>query len=117
MLKKLVEIDHKCFRQFKWGALPELARFNLFYGWNGTGKTTLSNLLADIDRKAPIGIGKVVFRIDDMNVLGDQLGQDGQSLPRIRVFNQRYVESSIFSRLDNLEHIVFFGEKTVEHEQ
>ena len=35
MLKKLVEIDHKCFRQFKWGTLPELARFNLFYGWNG----------------------------------------------------------------------------------
>lgn len=117
MLKKLVEIDHKCFRQFKWGALPELARFNLFYGWNGTGKTTLSNLLSDIDRKVPIGIGKVVFRIDDMNVQGDKLGQDGQSLPRIRVFNQRYVESSIFSRFDNLEHIVFFGEKTVEHEQ
>lgn len=117
MLKNLVEIDHKCFRQFKWGGLPELARFNLFYGWNGTGKTTLSNLLADIDRKAPIGIGKVIFRIDDMNVQADQLGQDGQSLPRIRVFNQRYVETSIFSRLDNLEHIVFFGEKTVEHEQ
>lgn len=117
MLKKLVEIDHKCFRQFKWGALPELARFNLFYDWNGTGKTTLSNLLSDIDRKVPIGIGKVVFRIDNMNIQGDQLGQDGQSLPRIRVFNQRYVESSIFSRFDNLEHIVFFGEKTVEHEQ
>ena len=117
MLKKFVELDHKCFRQFKWGALPELARFNLFYGWNGTGKTTLSNLLADIDRKAPIGIGKVVFRIDNMTVQGDQLGQDSQPLPRIRVFNQRYVESSIFSRFDNLEHIVFFGEKTVEHEQ
>ena len=117
MLKKFVEIDHKCFKQFKWGALPELARFNLFYGWNGTGKSTLSNLLADLDRKAPIGIGKVVFRIDNMNIQGDQLGQDGQSLPRIRVFNQRYVESSIFSRFDNLEHIVFFGEKTIEHEQ
>lgn len=117
MLKKLVEIDHKCFKQFKWGALPELARFNLFYGWNGTGKTTLSNLLAYIDRKAPIEVGKVVFRIDDINLQSDQLGQEGQSLPRIRVFNQQYVENSIFSRIDNLEHIVFFGEKTVEHEQ
>lgn len=71
MLKKFVEIDHKCFKQFKWGALPELARFNLFYGWNGTGKTTLSNLLADIDRKAPIEVGTVVFRLDDMNIHGD----------------------------------------------
>lgn len=64
MLKKLVEIDHKCFRQFKWGALPELARF------------TLSNLLADLSQKSPIGIGKVIFRIDNMNVQGEQLGQD-----------------------------------------
>ncbi len=117
MLKKLVEIDHKCFKQFKWGALPELARFNLFYGWNGTGKTTLSNLLADFAQKTPIEIGKVVFRIDNVNIQGDQLGQESLTLPRIRVFNQRYVESSIYSRLDHLEHIVFFGEKTVEHEQ
>ncbi len=117
MLNKLVEIDHKCFRQFKWGALPELSRFNLFYGWNGTGKTTLSNLLVDLSQKSPIEIGKVVFRIDNVNVQGDQLGQDSQTIPRIRVFNQRYVESSIFSRFDKLDHIVFFGEKTVEHEQ
>lgn len=117
MLKKLVEIDHKCFRQFKWGELPELARFNLFYGWNGTGKTTLSNLLADLGRKAPIGVGKVVFRIDNLTVQGDQIGQDGLPLPRVRVFNQRYVDDSVLSRFDSLEHIVFFGEKTVEHEQ
>jgi len=89
MLKKLVEVDHKCFRQFKWGELPELARFNLFYGWNGTGKTTLSNLLADLGRNVPIRTGKVVFRIDKLNIQGDHIGQDGLPLPLVRVFNQR----------------------------
>ena len=117
MLKKFVEVDHKCFRQFKWGVLPELARFNLFYGWNGTGKTTLSNLLAHLGRKAPIGVGKVVFRIDNLNIQGEQVGQDGLPLPIIRVFNENYVKTSVLSRLGSLEHIVFFGEKTVEHEQ
>lgn len=117
MLKKFVEIDHKCFRQFKWAGLPELGRFNLFYGWNGTGKTTLSNLLADLGRKAPIGEGKAVFRIDNLNILGEQIGQDGLPLPIVRVFNENYVKTSVLSRLGSLEHIVFFGEKTVEHEQ
>jgi wobble nucleotide-excising tRNase len=117
MLKKFVEIDHKCFQQFKWGTLPELVRFNLFYGWNGTGKTTLSNLVDNFAQKVPIDIGKVVFRIDNLNVQGDQIAQHAQPLPQIRVFNQRYIERSVFNRFDNLEHIVFFGEKTIEHEQ
>lgn len=117
MLNKFAEVDYKCFRQFKWGELPELARFNLFYGWNGTGKTTLANLLADLERNATVEEGKVVFRINDMNVQGDQVGQSGQPLPRFRVFNQRYVENSVLSRFNSLEHIVFFGERNVEHEQ
>jgi len=117
MLKKFVEIDHKCFRKFKWGQLAQLAQFNLFYGWNGTGKTTLSNLLADLGRQKPIEVGKVVFRIDNMDVQGDQIGKNNQPLPKLRVFNQQYVEQSVLSRFSSLEHIVFFGEKTVEHEQ
>ena len=117
MLQKFVEVDHKCFRQFKWGSLDELSQFNLFYGWNATGKTTLSNLLADLGSKTPIEEGKVVFRIDNIDVQGDQIGQGGLPIPRIRVFNQQYVEKSVLSRFNNLEHIVFFGPKTVEHEQ
>lgn len=118
MLKKFVEIsEHKCFRQFKWGDLPVLDRFNLFYGWNGTGKTTLSNLLVNLDRKTPIEKGKVTFLFDDTNLQGDQIGQEGFPLPRVKVFNHQFVENSVLSRFDRLEHIVFFGEKTVENEQ
>ena len=33
------------------------------------------------------------------------------------MFNQRYMQASVLSRFGNLEHIVFFGEKTVEDEK
>jgi len=118
MFKKLVEIvGHKCFRQFKWGELPELAKFNLFYGWNGTGKSTVSNLFANVERKAPVAIGKVMFRVDNMNIQGDQLAQDGLPLPRVRVFNENFIKTNVVERFSSLEHIVFFGEKTFGHEQ
>ena len=35
------------FRDFTWPqGLPGFARYNLVYGWNATGKTTLSRLFA-----------------------------------------------------------------------
>ena len=37
------------FRNFGWPTdLPEFGRHNLIYGWNGTGKTTLSRLFRDL---------------------------------------------------------------------
>jgi wobble nucleotide-excising tRNase len=40
------------FRNFDWPHdLPELGRFNLVYGWNGTGKTTLSRVLRHLEKR------------------------------------------------------------------
>jgi wobble nucleotide-excising tRNase len=51
MLKKIDFIRNAgLYRSFNWGTLPELKRFNLFYGWNYSGKTTLSRILQSLER-------------------------------------------------------------------
>ena len=59
------------FRDFTWPSdLPEFGQYNVIYGWNGTGKTTLSRLLRDLElRRAPT-VGDAVLRIDGSDVPG-----------------------------------------------
>ena len=47
MMIKRIKTLQACgiFRDFRWGDLPEFAKFNLIYGQNWTGKTTLSKIL------------------------------------------------------------------------
>jgi wobble nucleotide-excising tRNase len=51
MIQKLDFIRNAgLYRTFDWGTLPELKRFNLIYGWNYSGKTTLSKILQALER-------------------------------------------------------------------
>ena len=39
-------------RDFTWAAeLPTFGRYNLIYGWNGSGKTTISKLLRAVSQQ------------------------------------------------------------------
>ncbi len=43
------------FHDFSWKAeLPEFQRFNLIYGWNRSGKTTVSRVFASCERKCVV---------------------------------------------------------------
>ena len=66
MITRISKIHgHRIFGDFSWPAnLPEFGRFNLIYGWNASGKTTLSNLLRFLEKKEPILEGTVDFQID-----------------------------------------------------
>ena len=42
---------HKVFQDFRWtAALGSFSRFNLIYGGNATGKTTLANLFRVMEK-------------------------------------------------------------------
>ena len=62
---------HDCgvFRDFTWPAdLPTFGRYNLIYGWNGSGKTTISKPLRALETRTPPVNGEVTLSINGADV-------------------------------------------------
>lgn len=92
--------------------LPEFKRYNLIYGWNGGGKTTLSNLFAMLEDGSSPDYPSVQYKIlfDKSNKV-----KQGQKLPHnVRVFNRNFVRDNSPS-LENPEeatkHIFILGKE------
>lgn len=82
------------FRDFTWATgLPTFGRYNLIYGWNGSGKTTISKQFRALEtRMAPVSC-EVTLTINGADVSGHDFGQ--AALP-VRVFNRDFVTESVF---------------------
>ena len=82
------------FRNFTWSKdLHEFGQFNLIYGRNGTGKTTISRILRDLERKqVPTG-ADVKLLVDGREIAAPAFPSG--SVP-IRVFNRDFIEDSVF---------------------
>lgn len=82
------------FRDYTWPAeLPEFGRYNVVYGWNGTGKTTISKLFRALETRVPPVSGEVTLSINGATVAGHDFPE--ATLP-IRVFNRDFVAESVF---------------------
>lgn len=54
-ITKLNRIKARTYHDFSWPSdLPEFADYNLIYGWNGTGKTTLADILRMVEKRGGI---------------------------------------------------------------
>jgi wobble nucleotide-excising tRNase len=99
---------HRVFQDFTWPSdLPDFARFNLIYGWNASGKTTISSLLRNVQMKAPVLEGEVDFHFDGNTCPGSSLGTVS-GLPQVRVFNRDFVEANVFASTMKLPENKFF---------
>jgi wobble nucleotide-excising tRNase len=103
------------FRIFDWpGGLPEFGRFNLIYGWNATGKTTLSRVLRHLEKQT-IPEGEARLKLSNGEFEGKQFPD--LNLP-IRVFNRDFVNESVFRRNGGeLPPIFVFGAESVERQK
>jgi len=109
---------YRIFRDFSWpnAGLPDFARFNVIYGWNGSGKTSLSNLFRQIQRKERVTEGDVEILVDETRVSGSTF--DMAALPAVRVFNRDTVSRNIFDMPNQQFPPVFFlGEDSVEKQK
>lgn len=112
MLRKIDSIHNAgLYRSFNWGGLPELKRFNLFYGWNYSGKTTLSRILQSMERGViPAEFAGCTFQVTQAD--GTSFGTRGVLLhPKIRVFNRAFVENNFHQDMAGAKPVVVIGEE------
>lgn len=97
--------------------LPAFARRNLIYGWNYSGKTTLSRIFQSFENESlhdafADGIFELTLK-DGRTIDHSDLGE----LPfSVRVFNSDYVESNL-SWHDGVEPIFMVGEENIALEK
>lgn len=113
-INRIVKLqDCRIFRDYTWPAkLADFDRLNLIYGWNASGKTTLSTLMLGLERGQNLLGGRCILQIDghpqDFTNISEQL-------PNIRVFNRDTARREIFEKVDaELPPVFVFGEVNVE---
>lgn len=104
------------FKDFKWNSdLPNFRQYNLIYGWNYSGKTTLSRIFGCIELKELHGdFQNAEFElIDDQNnkITHEDLGK---SPFQFRVFNTDFVEKNLHWNSQEAKPIFILGKKDIE---
>lgn len=109
--------DYRIFQDFTWpSSLLDFATFNVIYGWNGSGKTSLSNLFRHIQRRQPLTDGQVETLVGQTRVAGADFAT--AALPSVRVFNRDAVDRNVFEQANQQFPPVFFlGEDSVEKQR
>ncbi|MFH1792696.1 MAG: AAA family ATPase [Patescibacteria group bacterium] len=116
MIKKIKKIKNLgIFSDFVWeSSLSEFKQFNLIYGWNGCGKTTLSRLFATLKTGSSEKYPNLEYQLDSDGVTFKQ----GQAYPQtVMVFNQEYITENAPSLEDpqtKTKHIYILGKEDKE---
>lgn len=103
------------FKDFTWPSdLLKFGRYNLIYGWNGTGKTTLSRILRCMEKRT-VPVGEITVEVDGKNIQHSDF--TNVTVP-IRVFNREFVEESVFPfGGGDLPPIFVLGAESVEKQK
>jgi len=81
------------FQDYKWnGDLEDFCRYNLVYGWNGCGKTTLSKLFTALEEGGLDKYSKLEYEIETETKKWKQ-GENFNE--KVRVFNRDYVLANV----------------------
>lgn len=110
------------FREYSWPTdLPAFKRFNLVYGWNRSGKTTLSRVFAACEKRSigfdqyPEGGQFEVVTESNVRVKSDDL--ESCSLA-VRIFNKDFVDDNIsFEPSTACNPIIQVSEEDIEGEK
>ncbi|NPV81516.1 MAG: AAA family ATPase [Firmicutes bacterium] len=106
------------FRDFTWtDHLPLFARYNLIYGWNGSGKTLISNVFAALQSGRKLDAGTAILELSNGERVSDEDFPEWSQRLQVRVFNRDFVNKNVFGTQGELGPIFVLGEKSREAQQ
>ncbi len=114
MIKRINKIKKfGIFEDFKWdSSMPEFKQFNLIYGWNGCGKTTLTRLFYALSNLENTEYPDAEFEVQDDK--SNKYKLQDRYPHKIRIFNQDYVNKNIKLLEGKAEGIFILGEENQE---
>lgn len=120
-LKKISKIKHLgVWADYSWGnniqndtILPDFKQFNVVYGWNGTGKTTLSRLLTTLNTGGHPEFARLEYTVQDS--ANNNYHQGVTFGTPVRVFNTDWIEENVdFDEQKSKNITVILGEENKE---
>lgn len=127
MISKILKLkDFGIFHDFFWKTdLSDFKRFNLIYGWNRSGKTTISRAFASCEKKCTYDKDK--FKQYPENGEFELKTEDGGSVKNadvstnvllIKVFNQDFIDAHIsFNPAESCSPIFYQSKEDFESEK
>ena len=108
--------DCRIFRDFTWPSdLHNFAKFNLIYGWNGSGKTTISRIFRDLEHRRPPAVGDVTVSIGGQHFGGVDFSNASID---VLVFNKDFVTENVFPIVGgDVPPILILGEESIEKQR
>ncbi|WP_354342592.1 AAA family ATPase [Phyllobacterium ifriqiyense] len=110
--------DFGVFNNFSGTALPEFTQFNVIYGWNYSGKTTLSRLFRCVENGAlHPDYPNLTFNV--FHADGNSYDQNFLNACNVRVFNEDFRKENLrWEDSEGFTPILLLGAKNIEkHEE
>lgn len=124
MISKISKLkDFGIFHEFTWKTdLSDFKKFNLIYGWNRCGKTTISRVFASCEKKCTYDKdkfkqypenGEFEIKTDDSTTVKN--ADVVTNVLPIKVFNQDFIDENIsFDPSDSCNPIIYVSEEDIE---
>lgn len=115
-LTKIAIKNFRIFKDFSWtGNLQTFSKKNLIYGWNGTGKSTVAEILRSVEKKQSL-TGNITLTFGERSVSGANIATE-TALPQIKVFNKAYIDENIFTAEGRATSIFYLGQESIDRQK
>lgn len=114
-IKKIKTIKNLgIYNDFRWPSdLKDFKRYNVLYGWNGTGKTTLSKLFEAMQTGNHPDYPNLQYSIEDSDA--KTFNQDLPFSTKIKVFNTEFITTNVnFDSQSSKTISVYLGKENQE---